>query len=46
MNLSGFISDKDIFELVSYNDITVDSGLRDFVGWAWYGRTFSVDNLT
>ena len=28
----------------SYNDITVDSGLRDFVGWAWYDRTFYVDN--
>ena len=26
----------------SYNDITVDSGLRDFVGWAWYDRTFYV----
>ena len=28
----------------SYNDITVESGLRDFVGWAWYDRTFYVDN--
>ena len=24
----------------SYNDITLDSGLRDYVGWAWYDRTF------
>lgn len=22
----------------SYNDITQDSGLRDFVGWVWYER--------
>jgi len=26
----------------SFNDITVDSKLRDFVGWAWYDRTFYV----
>ena len=24
------------FFYTSYNDITVDAGLRDFVGWAWY----------
>ena len=24
----------------SYNDITLDSGLRDYVGSAWYDRTF------
>jgi len=28
----------------SYNDITVDAGLRDFVGWAWYDQTFYVDS--
>lgn len=22
----------------SYNDITQDSGLRDFIGWVWYER--------
>ena len=26
----------------SYNDITVEASLRDFVGWAWYDRTFYV----
>lgn len=24
----------------SFNDITTDSALRDFVGWAWYDRQF------
>lgn len=24
----------------SYNDITVDATIRDFVGWAWYQREF------
>ena len=28
----------------SFNDITVDSKLRDFVGWAWYDRTFYVSS--
>ena len=26
----------------SYNDITQNSTVRDFVGWAWYDRTFFV----
>ena len=26
----------------SFNDITTDSLIRDFVGWAWYYRTFFV----
>ena len=26
----------------SYNDITTDTGLRDFVGWVWYEREFYV----
>lgn len=26
----------------SYNDITTSSQIRDFVGWAWYFRTFFV----
>ncbi|CAH1802117.1 unnamed protein product, partial [Owenia fusiformis] len=26
----------------SYNDITVDKSIRDFVGWAWYDREFFV----
>ncbi len=24
----------------SYNDITTDKSLRDYVGWAWYDREF------
>jgi beta-glucuronidase len=24
----------------SYNDITVNSAVRDFIGWAWYQRQF------
>jgi beta-glucuronidase len=28
----------------SFNDITVDANLRDFVGWAWYHRDFFVPN--
>jgi beta-glucuronidase len=24
----------------SYNDITVNATVRDFVGWAWYQHTF------
>lgn len=24
----------------SYNDVTVNSALRDFIGWAWYQRQF------
>ena len=24
----------------SYNDITQDKALRDFVGWAWYDKEF------
>ncbi|KAH3883054.1 beta-glucuronidase-like [Dreissena polymorpha] len=27
----------------SYNDITIDKQVRDFVGWAWYERTYYVD---
>ena len=26
----------------SYNDIPTDGAIRDFVGWAWYFRTFYV----
>ena len=26
----------------SYNDITTDKSLRDFVGWVWYDREFYV----
>ncbi|XP_005091579.1 beta-glucuronidase isoform X2 [Aplysia californica] len=26
----------------SYNDVTQDKSLRDFVGWAWYERSFYV----
>jgi beta-glucuronidase len=26
----------------SYNDITTDKTLRDFVGWVWYEREFYV----
>ena len=26
----------------SYNDVTQDKNIRDFVGWAWYERTFFV----
>ena len=26
----------------SYNDITTDKSLRDFVGWVWYDREFFV----
>ncbi|XP_023331589.1 beta-glucuronidase [Eurytemora carolleeae] len=26
----------------SYNDITVDPNIRDYVGWVWYGRRFFV----
>ena len=26
----------------SYNDITQDAKLRDFVGWVWYDREFFV----
>ena len=26
----------------SYNDIPTDGAVRDFVGWAWYYRTFYV----
>ena len=29
----------------SYNDITQDTNLRDFVGWAWYERNFWVPNF-
>ena len=28
----------------SYNDIGVSAAVRDFVGWAWYERTFFVPN--
>lgn len=28
----------------SYNDITTDKSLRDFVGWVWYDREFYVSN--
>ena len=28
----------------SYNDITQNSTVRDFVGWAWYDRTFFAPN--
>jgi len=24
----------------SYNDVTINSTVRDFVGWAWYQREF------
>lgn len=26
----------------SYNDVTEDRNLRDFVGWVWYDREFYV----
>ena len=26
----------------SYNDITVSSEVRDFIGWAWYQRSFQL----
>ena len=26
----------------SYNDITTDKSLRDFVGWVWYDKEFFV----
>lgn len=26
----------------SYNDITVEAGVRDYIGWAWYDRNFYV----
>lgn len=26
----------------SFNDITTDAALREYVGWAWYGRSFHV----
>jgi len=26
----------------SYNDITTEARLRDFVGWVWYDREFYV----
>ena len=29
----------------SYNDITQDAKLRDFVGWVWYERNFWVPNF-
>ncbi|XP_045171153.2 beta-glucuronidase-like isoform X2 [Mercenaria mercenaria] len=28
----------------SYNDITTSKLVRDFVGWAWYDRSFYLDN--
>lgn len=28
----------------SYNDITNNKAMRDFVGWAWYDRGFYVDS--
>ena len=28
----------------SYNDISTESNLRDFVGWVWYYRKFYVSN--
>lgn len=28
----------------SYNDITTNKSIRDFVGWAWYDRGFYVDS--
>ena len=28
----------------SYNDITTDSRLRDFVGWVWYETKFFVSS--
>jgi beta-glucuronidase len=28
----------------SYNDITQNSTIRDFIGWAWYDRNFWVPN--
>lgn len=28
----------------SYNDITQDVKIRDFVGWVWYDREFFVPN--
>ena len=27
----------------SYNDVTNNKTIRDFVGWAWYDREFYVD---
>ena len=27
----------------SYNDITTNSSIRDYVGWAWYSTQFYVD---
>ncbi|KAK7087386.1 beta-glucuronidase-like [Littorina saxatilis] len=29
----------------SYNDITTDKSLRDFVGWVWYDRHFYVSKM-
>jgi len=26
----------------SYNDVTTDASLRDFVGWVWYQKSFFV----
>ncbi|XP_068085631.1 beta-glucuronidase isoform X2 [Anabrus simplex] len=26
----------------SYNDVTTDAAVRDFVGWSWYQRTFFI----
>lgn len=28
----------------SYNDITQEKSLRDFVGWAWYDKEFFVSH--
>ncbi|KAK6179764.1 hypothetical protein SNE40_012049 [Patella caerulea] len=30
----------------SYNDVTEDKNIRDFVGWAWYDREFFVSNVS
>ena len=26
----------------SYNDITTDASIRDYVGWAWYDQEFFI----
>jgi len=37
--------DEDVIDMPvpsSYNDITTDPAIRDYVGWVWYGRKFFI----
>ena len=44
-NESMWLSDLEVKDMPvpsSYNDISTEATLRDFVGWAWYYKTFYV----